>query len=181
MQIKIKYHSDIDKIETIEKGNWIDLRASETITLQQGEFKLIPLGVSMKLPDGYEAYILPRSSTFKNWGILQTNGMGVVDSTYSGTNDIWRMPVYATRNTVINKNDRICQFRITDSMKYTCTLLGFTECEELDNVDRGGFGSTGVSSFDDSACNKKEVDFQCLKNNCKNCYDDDAGLYCKLR
>ena len=113
MKQQIKYHNEeIEKIKKIDKGDWIDLRAAEKVELKQGEFALISLGVSMKLPDGYEAHLAPRSSTFKTWGIIQTNSIGVVDNSYSGNNDIWKMPAYATRNTVINVHDRICQFRI---------------------------------------------------------------------
>ena len=138
--IKIKYHSDeIDKIEMNEKGDWIDLRAAETVTLTPNEFKLINLGISMQLPEGYEAHIAPRSSTFKTWGIIQTNSVGVVDNTYCGDNDIWMMPVLATRYTVINVNDRICQFRIVKKQP----PVSFKTVETLDNADRGGFGSTG--------------------------------------
>lgn len=139
--IKIKYFTDeIEKLRYIDgKSDWIDLRASEEVELKAGEFKLIPLGVAMQLPEGYEAHLVPRSSTFKTWGILQTNSMGVIDCTYCGDNDMWRMPVYATRDTVICVNDRICQFRI---MKNQPKIL-FEEVEHLGNTDRGGFGSTG--------------------------------------
>lgn len=138
--IKIKYHSDeIDKIEMNEKGDWIDLRAAETVALTPNKFKLINLGISMQLPEGYEAHIAPRSSTFKTWGIIQTNSVGVVDNTYCGDNDIWMMPVLATRHTVINVNDRICQFRIVKKQP----PVSFETVETLDNADRGGFGSTG--------------------------------------
>lgn len=140
--IKIKYHTDeIDKIKEIAVGDWIDLRAAETVAMNTGDFKMISLGVSMKLPEGYEAHVVPRSSTFKKWGVLQTNSMGVIDNSYSGTNDIWRFPALAMRDTVINKNDRICQFRI---MKRQPTIE-FEEVDTLDSVDRGGFGSTGVN------------------------------------
>ena len=140
--IKIKYHTDeIDKIKEIAVGDWIDLRAAETTILHKGDFKLISLGVSMKLPEGYEAHLVPRSSTFKKWGVLQTNSMGVIDNSYSGTNDIWRFPALAMRDTIINKNDRICQFRI---MKRQPTIE-FEEVDTLDSVDRGGFGSTGAN------------------------------------
>ena len=112
--IKIKYHTDeIEKLRYIDgKSDWVDLRAAEDVELQAGEFKLISLGVSMELPKGYEAHVVPRSSTFKTWGILQTNSIGIIDESYCGDNDIWKMPVYATRDTTIHKNDRICQFRI---------------------------------------------------------------------
>ena len=117
MKLQIKYHNEeIEKIKKIDKGDWIDLRAAEKVELKQGDFALISLGVSMKLPDGYEAHLAPRSSTFKTWGIIQTNSIGVVDNSYSGNNDIWTMPVDATRDTVINVNDRICQFRIMRKM-----------------------------------------------------------------
>lgn len=140
--IKIKYHTDeIDKIKEIAVGDWIDLRAAETTILHKGDFKLISLGVSMKLPEGYEAHVVPRSSTFKKWGVLQTNSTGIIDNSYSGTNDIWRFPALAMRDTVINKNDRICQFRI---MKRQPTVE-FEEVDTLDSVDRGGFGSTGAN------------------------------------
>ncbi len=139
--IKIKYFSDkIEKLTYIDgKSDWIDLRAAEDVTLQQGEFKLIPLGVGMELPKGYEAHVVPRSSTFKNFGIIQTNHQGVIDSSYCGDNDEWKMPVYAIRDTVIHRNDRICQFRI---MKNQPKIV-FDEVEYLEHEDRGGHGSTG--------------------------------------
>ena len=142
MEIKIVYHNpELQKLGHIAVGDWIDLRASEDVELKAGDFALIPLGVSMKLPDGYEAHIAPRSSTFKTWGVLQTNSVGVVDNSYSGTNDVWKMPVYATRDTTIRVNDRICQFRILPRMPQ----VEFTEVQELDAQDRGGFGSTGAN------------------------------------
>ena len=140
--IKIKYHdNDIEKIKEIAVGDWIDLRAAETVAMNTGDFKMISLGVSMKLPEGYEAHVVPRSSTFKKWGVLQTNSMGVIDNSYSGTNDIWRFPALAMRDTVINKNDRICQFRIIKRQP----TIEFEEVDTLDSVDRGGFGSTGAN------------------------------------
>lgn len=141
LDIKIKYHEEgIPKLEKIVQGDWIDLRAAETIKLLPNTYYLISLGVSMKLPEGYEAHVVPRSSTFKNWGIIQTNSMGVIDNSYCGDNDIWRMPVYATREAVINKGDRICQFRIVRKMEE----LSFAETEHLSDENRGGFGSTGT-------------------------------------
>lgn len=140
--IKIKYHTnEIDKIKEIAVGDWIDLRAAETVAMNKGDFKLVSLGISMKLPEGYEAHVVPRSSTFKKWGILQTNSMGIIDNSYSGTNDIWRFPALAMRDTVINKNDRICQFRIVKRQP----TVEFEEVNTLDSVDRGGFGSTGAN------------------------------------
>ena len=140
-KIKIKYFSDqIDKLCYIdEKSDWIDLRSAEEVTLKAGEFKLIPLGVGMQLPKGYEAHVVPRSSTFKNFGIIQTNHQGVIDSSYCGDNDQWFMPVYALRDTQIHVNDRICQFRIVENQPG----IVFNEVEHLDNTDRGGHGSTG--------------------------------------
>lgn len=139
--IRIKYFTDkIEKLTYIDgKSDWIDLRAAEDVVLQKGEFKLIPLGVAMELPKGYEAHIVPRSSTFKNFGIIQTNHQGVVDSSYCGDNDQWYMPAYALRDTEIHINDRICQFRI---MKNQPAIV-FDEVEYLDHEDRGGIGSTG--------------------------------------
>ena len=139
--IKIKYHTDeIEKLRYIDgKSDWIDLRAAEDVELKAGEFKLISLGVSMELPKGYEAHVVPRSSTFKTWGILQANSIGIIDESYCGDNDIWKMPVYATRDTTIHKNDRICQFRIE---KHQPTIM-FEEVEHLEGEERGSFGSTG--------------------------------------
>ena len=142
-KIKIKYHTDeIEKLRYIDgKSDWIDLRSAEDVELKAGEFKLISLGVSMELPKGYEAHIVPRSSTFKNFGIIQTNHQAVIDESYCGDNDIWRYPVYALRNTVIHKNDRICQFRI---MKHQPTIE-FEEVDTLGNKNRNGFGSSGIN------------------------------------
>ena len=139
--IRIKYFSeDVERLRYIDgKSDWIDLRASERVELKAGQFALIPLGVAMQLPRGYEGHLVPRSSTFKNYGILQTNSCGIIDNTYCGDNDMWRMPVYATRDTVIEKNDRICQFRIIENQPG----IIFEECSHLESRDRGGFGSTG--------------------------------------
>ena len=139
--IKIKYFSDkIEKLTYIAgKSDWIDLRAAEDIVMKQGEFKLIPLGIAMELPKGYEAHVVPRSSTYKNFGVIQTNHMGVIDETYCGDNDQWFMPVLAMRDTRIHVNDRICQFRIMEHQP----TLHFEECERLEAPDRGGIGSTG--------------------------------------
>ena len=139
--IRIKYFTD--KIERLTyiggKSDWIDLRAAEDVVLKAGEFKLIPLGVAMELPKGYEAHIVPRSSTYKNFGIIQTNHMGVVDESYCGDNDQWFFPAYALRDTEIHVNDRICQFRIMEHQP----KVSFEECERLEAPDRGGIGSTG--------------------------------------
>ena len=114
-EIKIKYFTEeIDKIQKIEKGDWIDMRAAKKVVLEKGDFELIPLGVAMQLPEGYEAHVVPRSSTYKNFGIIQTNHQGVIDESYCGDNDQWFFPAFALRNTTINVNDRICQFRIVE-------------------------------------------------------------------
>ena len=140
--ILVKYHDpELTPIGQISIGDWIDLRAAETVELKAGEEKLISLGVSMKLPKGYEAHIEPRSSTFKTWHILQTNSMGVIDQSYCGDNDIWKYPVLATKDTIIKKNDRICQFRIMKKMK----KVNIKTVETLSSPDRGGFGSTGTN------------------------------------
>lgn len=140
-QIKIKYFSEeIEKLDYIEgKSDWIDLRAAEEVELKKGEYKLISLGVAMELPEGYEAHVVPRSSTYKNFGVIQANHMGVIDSSYCGDNDMWYVPVIAMRDTVIHVNDRICQFRIMENQP----KIVFDEVEHLDGKDRGGFGSTG--------------------------------------
>lgn len=141
-EIKIKYHNpELTKISKIKIGDWIDLRAAEDVELKTGEFKIISLGVSMKLPEGYEAHVVPRSSTFKNWGIVQANSIGIIDNSYSGTNDIWEFPAYALRDTVIKTNDRLCQFRIVKRQPE----INFIEVDKLDDKDRGGFGSTGTN------------------------------------
>lgn len=141
MNIKIKYHSNlIDKITNIEgKSDWFDLRSAENVSLKAGEFKLISLGVSMELPEGYEAYVVPRSSTYKTFGVIQTNHHAIIDESYKGNNDIWKYPVLAMRDTEIKVNDRICQFRIQKKMP----MVTFEEVDFLDNEDRNGFGSTG--------------------------------------
>ena len=139
-QIKVKYFADdVEKISKLAVGDWIDLRAAKTVEMSRFDYQLIPLGVGMKLPEGYEANIVPRSSTFKNFGILQTNSFGVIDESYSGNDDQWHFPALAMRDTVIRKGDRICQFRINRKMESVEIL----EVESLDAVSRGGFGSTG--------------------------------------
>lgn len=140
--IKIKYFvPDLPRIEKIEKGDWIDLRAAEDVEIKAFEYKLISLGVGMILPEGYEAHIVPRSSTYKKFGIILTNSMGIIDNSYSGDNDQWMFPAYALRDTVIHKGDRICQFRIVEKQPE----IVFEEVEHLNAKDRGGFGSTGTN------------------------------------
>ena len=140
--IKIKYHdSDVLRIDKIKKGDWIDLRSAEDITLKAGEFHLISLGVSIQVPEGYESILAPRSSTFKNFGIIQANSIGVIDESYCGDDDIWMFPAYAIRDTKINKNDRICQFRIIKHQPE----VEIETVETLGNENRQGFGSTGIN------------------------------------
>ena len=138
--IRIQYLDDtIERLCYIDgKSDWIDLRAAEDVEMKAGEFRLIPLGVAMKLPRGYEAHVVPRSSTFKNFGIIQTNHCGIIDESYCGDGDQWFFPAYALRDTVIHVGDRICQFRI---MKHQPQIV-FSE-GKLTGEDRGGFGSTG--------------------------------------
>ena len=139
-KIKIKYFTnEINKIETFDCGDWIDLRAAKDISLKKGESALIPLGIAMKLPKGYEAHVVPRSSTFKNYKIIQTNHQAVIDNSYCGDNDQWFMPVYATRDDYIAENSRIAQFRIFENQP----MIIFDEVDHLNDKDRGGFGSTG--------------------------------------
>lgn len=142
-KLKIKYFTDqIEHLEYIGgKSDWIDLRASEDVELKKGEFRLVSLGIAVKLPEGYEAHIVPRSSTYKNFGIIQANSCGIIDCSYCGDNDMWMMPVIAMRDTVIHTNDRICQFRIFKNQPE----LAFEETSHLEGADRGGFGSTGRS------------------------------------
>ena len=141
--IRFKYFDKrLERLTYIEgKSDWIDLRSAEDIDLKKGEFHLIPLGVAMEIPEGYEAHIVPRSSTYKNFGIIQTNHMGIVDHSYCGDNDQWFMAVIAMRDTHISFNDRICQFRFMENQP----KLYFNECESLGNKDRGGHGSTGTN------------------------------------
>lgn len=150
MNILVKYFDKPDykckRLEKIHKGDWIDLYASEDTFVSTNTNKptLVPLGVAMKLPPGYEAHVAPRSSTFKTWGIIQTNSFGIIDNSYSGDNDQWMLPVICInpkdiQGTLIKAGDKICQFRIIESMPE----VNITEVEHLDDTDRGGFGSTG--------------------------------------
>ena len=139
--IRIKYFTDqIEKLTYIEgKSDWIDLRAAEDVTMKKGEFRLIPLGVAMELPKGYEAHVVPRSSTYKNFGLIQANSCGVIDWSYHGDNDQYFFPALAVRDTEIHVNDRICQFRIVENQPQ----IVFEETAHLNGTDRGGFGTTG--------------------------------------
>lgn len=139
MKIKIKYLRDIDKIKSISVGDWIDLRAAETVRINPGEYKAIPLGVAMELPKGYEALVAPRSSTFKRYGIMLANSVGIVDESYKGDGDEWHFLAYGTTYTTIPKGERICQFRIIKHQP----KIKLIEVNTLGNPDRGGIGSTG--------------------------------------
>ena len=160
MNIKIKYLEGAKKLEKITKGDWIDVYAYEDVFIPNGEMKLINLGFAMELPEGYEAHLVPRSSTYKNWGIIMTNSIGIIDNSYCGDNDIWKFPAYSLsgqspaffkvederfskyrgkRGSMIHKGDKIAQFRIVEKMPE----IEFEEVEQLGNSDRGGFGSTG--------------------------------------
>lgn len=142
-KIKIKYFTDIEPLEYIDgyKSNWIDLRVAESMDIAKGSFVLVPLGVAMELPKGYEAIIAPRSSTFKNYGLIQTNSIGIIDESYCGDRDEWKLPVYATKDIRIEKNDRICQFRIIKHQPE----IEFEVVTQLIHDNRGGFGSTGIN------------------------------------
>ena len=148
MKIRIKYFDNAKKLEMIDKGNWCDLYANKDIFIPEGEKMMIPLGVAMQLPEGYEAHVVPRSSTFKTWGIIQTNHIGIIDNSYCGDNDQWFYPAYCLEpknfidnqyGTLIRKGDKIAQFRIIEVQP----KLEFEKVELLENKDRGGFGSTG--------------------------------------
>ena len=140
-RIRVKYLNErVQKLSYVDgKSDWIDLRAAEDVVMKAGDFYLIPLGVAMELPKGYEAHVVPRSSTYKNFGIIQTNHMGVIDESYCGDHDQWYFPAYALRDTEIKEGDRICQFRIMEHQP----RIQFEEVESLGNQDRGGHGSTG--------------------------------------
>lgn len=141
IEIPIKYFSEqIDQVEKIDVGDWIDLRAAEDVDLKAGEYRLIPLGVGMILPEGYEAHVVPRSSTFKNFGIIQANSFGVIDNSYSGDADEWHFPAVALRDTSIKIGDRICQFRIAEKQ----SPIDFLRVDHLNAESRGGIGSTGT-------------------------------------
>ena len=140
LKVKIKYFDeDAPKLEKFDYGSWIDLYLAEDVELKSGQRAYLPMGVAMKLPKGYEAIIAPRSSTYKRWGLLQTNSWGIVDSSYAGDTDEWMMPVLATRDIKIPKKTRLCQFRIQKEQPD----FSFVEVNHL-GEDRSGLGSTGA-------------------------------------
>lgn len=139
--IRIKYLVDgLIPVEKIAQGDWVDLRSAEDVLIRNGEYKLIRLGIAMQLPEGYEAWVVPRSSTPKNFGIIMANSMGIIDESYNGDSDEWRFPAIGIRETMIHKNDRICQFRIVKHQPD----IEFVSVDTLGNSDRGGIGSTGI-------------------------------------
>lgn len=140
MDIKIKYLKDIEPLEIIDGGDLIDLRCAEDTYLRKGDYRLIPLGVAMELPENYGAHVYPRSSTFKNYGILMANSVGIIDHNYKGDGDEWKVPAYATRDVRIPKNARIAQFMIVERQP----KINLIKVEMLGNEDRNGIGSTGV-------------------------------------
>jgi dUTP pyrophosphatase len=137
MQIKINTHGNP---MPIQHGEWVDLHTAEDVSLKALEYKTISLGVSMELPEGYYAHIVPRSSAFKKHGVIMTNSIGVIENSYKGDNDVWGFPALAMRDTFIPKGTRLCQFRLEKQAEQ----IEFIEVDKLGNKDRGGFGSTGV-------------------------------------
>lgn len=138
--IKILYYPGSPHLEQTKRGNWIDTYVYEDITMKKGDFKYIPLGFACQLPDGYEAYIEPRSSTYKRWGLQMANEMGIVDTLFCSNTDQWMFPAIATRDVMIPKGTRICQFRIQKSQP----RILFEEVADLGNEARGGLGSSGA-------------------------------------
>lgn len=141
-EIKIKFKDPkvYEEFNHIEVGDWIDLRTNDVVTIKKGEFKMIDLGVAMELPAGYEAWVVPRSSTFKNFGLLQVNSIAVIDNSFCGNDDILRFLALATRDVTIPKGTRICQFRIMENQPQ----INFKVVDKLNNENRGGIGSTGT-------------------------------------
>lgn len=137
--IKVHYRPGSPALEQVDKGGCVDLYNYEDITLQKGDFQLIDLGVAIQLPQGYDALVLPRSSTFKRYGLLLANSVGYIDNSYCGTDDWWKAPVYATRDIYIPKGTRCFQFRLIK----TQPKLWITTHDSL-GKNRGGIGSTGV-------------------------------------
>ena len=142
MKILVRYHDGAVPLTILTQGDWIDLCAAETVTMHAGEFRIISLGVSMQLPEGYEAHIVPRSSTFRKWGILQANSMGVIDESYCGDGDVWGFPALAMRDTTIARGDRICQFRVMRKMDKPELVTVESHDEEEKTPDDAAQGDT---------------------------------------
>lgn len=148
LEMKIRYFEGATKLEKIQKGNWIDVYANKDVFVPEGDRAMIPLGFALELPKGWEGHLAPRSSTFKTWGLIQTNHVGVVDDTYVGNDDQWHMPVFCLqgkdikggiyKGTWVKKGDKLGQFRVMEVMPE----IEFVEVEELTNENRGGFGTT---------------------------------------
>ena len=138
--IRIRYADGVKRLAMWSRGDWIDLRSAERVVLRKGDYKRISLGVAMELPEGYEAIVAARSSSFEKWGFIPVNGIGIIDNSYNGNGDIWNLLVYATRDAIIEKDERIAQFRILKNQP----VISFSEVEDLGHEDRGGIGSTGV-------------------------------------
>jgi len=144
LYIKVKYLADIDPLQQIKIGDAIDVRAAKDINLKYMESTHIPLGFACELPKGYLALLMPRSSTFDKYGIIQTNSIGLIDESYCGDNDEWAMPVVALRTDIhIPKNERIAQFLVIHKEE-AMNILATTH---LGNANRGGFGSSGRNKF----------------------------------
>lgn len=182
MEIKIKYHTDkygpMEPLQIIDKGDWIDVRAAKTVGLKMFDYEVIPLGFSLALPDGYEAHLLPRSSTLKKFGIIAGNSMGIIDNSYCSDEDEWGFLALAMRDTVICKGDRIAQFRIEQTMKSEVPGIHFEEVDHLEGSKRGGFGSTGTNEYIEKPTCSLEfpVYDECIK--CSQARFDDGGVYC---
>ena len=149
LQVKVKYFSDdIPRLTINPKGDLIDLYAAEDVVINEMDEAMIPLGVAMELPEGFRASLLPRSSTFKKWGIIVTNSVGMIDHSYCGDTDEWKLAVFCLKArdfvnskccTIIHKGDKIAQFEIVPIMPE----IELQEVDHLGNEDRGGFGTTG--------------------------------------
>lgn len=139
IKIKFKDKEVYKEFNHIEVGDWIDLRTIDYVTIKESQYRMIDLGVAMELPKGYEALVVPRSSTFKKYGVLSANSLSVIDNSFCGDSDYWNFLVLATRDVTIPKGARICQFRIMKNQPE----IKFIEVDRLENENRGGIGSTG--------------------------------------
>ena len=138
MEIRINTHGNPTPTNHEGKGDWFDLSVSEDVEIKKGEYKQISLGISIETPVGYTTYIVPRSSTFKHYGIMLVNSVGVIDSSYCSDDDIVSFLALATRDTVIKKGERIAQM-----MTFPTPDIKYKEVSVLGNINRGGIGSTG--------------------------------------
>lgn len=154
MKIKIKVLTEGCMPEIIEKGDWIDLKVAKNVKLEANISKvnLLPLGVAMKLPEGFEAIVAARSSTPSKLGIICANALGIIDNSFMGNKDEWKFPAIAIKDTTIKKGTRIGQFRIQLSQKATIwqkikwlfsNKIELVQVDNLSDNNRGGIGSTG--------------------------------------